>query len=122
LKGLNKWLKNRVKALKEQLSHSKTDFENLKIIYKNSSCKCANSSFCENFDFLQKKVHYLLKRVEKFSKGQSNFEIVLAFQSCAFGKADLDFNTNNKNKPFSNFFEKKQLLNHFNWLKLAFTA
>jgi len=48
--------------------------------------------------------------VDKFSKGQSNFEIVLASQKCVFGKAGLDFNPHNKKRPvskaFSSFFEK----------------
>jgi len=77
LKGLNKWLENRVKTLEEKLNNSKTDFENLEMIYKISFCKC-DSSFCENCEVLQKKVHYLLKTMDKFSKGQSNLETVLA--------------------------------------------
>ena len=109
LKGLNNWLENRVKTLEEELNHSKTDFESLEMIYKNSSCKC-DSSFCENCESLQKKVHYLLKTMDKFSKGQSNLETVLASQKCVFGKAGLGFNPNSKNKfvskPFSSFFEK----------------
>jgi len=48
--------------------------------------------------------------VDKFSKGQSNFETVLAFQKCVFGKAGLGFNPHSKqrsiSKPFSSFFEK----------------
>jgi len=62
-------LENRVKTLDEKLSHSKTDFENLEIIYKNSSCKCVDLRNCETCDSLQKKVHYLLKNVEIFSRG-----------------------------------------------------
>jgi len=77
------------------------------MIYQKSSCKCVDSRFCES---LQKKVHYLLKNVDKFSKGQSNLETVLASQNCVFGKAGLRFNPNSKNKPFSkpfsSFFEK----------------
>jgi len=78
LKGLNNWLENRGKTLEEELSHSKTDFENLEMIYQNSSCEYVDSSFCENRDSLQKKVHYLLKTVDKFSKGQSNLENFIA--------------------------------------------
>jgi len=66
LKGLNNWLKNRVKTLEEELANSKNDFENLELIYKNSSCKC-NSSFYENCESLEKKVHYLVKTVDKLS-------------------------------------------------------
>jgi len=106
LKALINWLENRAKTLEEELNHSKTDFESLEMIYKNSSCKC-DSSFCES---LQKKVHYLLKTMDKFSKGQSNLEIVLSSKKCVFGKVGLGFNPNSKNKsvskPFSSFFEK----------------
>ena len=77
--GLNKnnWLENRVKTLEEELDNTKIDFENLEIIYKNSSCKC-EALVCENCENLEKKVHYLVKTVDKLSKGQSNFESVLA--------------------------------------------
>jgi len=96
LKGLNNWLENRVKTLEEELSHSKTDFESLEMIYKNSSCKC-DSSFCENCESLEKKGHYLLKTMYKFSKGHSNLETILASKKCVFGKAGLQFNPNSKN-------------------------
>lgn len=43
-KGLNNWLENRVNTLEEQLRNVKTDFENLKIIYKKSSCSYAGTS------------------------------------------------------------------------------
>jgi len=88
LKGLNNWLKNRVKAPEEELENLKNDFENLELIYKNSSCKC-NSSFCENCESLEKKIHYVVKIVDKISKGKSNFETVLASQNCVFGKFGL---------------------------------
>jgi len=96
LKGLNNSLENRVKTLEEELNHSKTNFESLEMIYKNSSCKC-DSSFCENCVSLEKKVHYLLKTMDKFSKGQSNLETILASQKCVFGKVGLGFNPNNNN-------------------------
>ena len=47
LKGLNNSLENRVKIFEEELNHSKTDFQSLEMIYKNSFCKC-DSNFCEN--------------------------------------------------------------------------
>jgi len=78
LKGLNPWLENSVKTLEEELNNSKTDFETLEMIYPNSYYKCVDSSFCENYESIQKKVHNLVKTVDKFSKGQSNLEIVLA--------------------------------------------
>jgi len=52
-------------------------------------------------------MHYLLKTVDKFSKSQSNLEIVLDSQNCVFGKAGLGFNPKGKNKHFSCFFEKQ---------------
>jgi len=107
-------LENRVKILEEELNNSKTDFENLEMIHQNSSCKCVESSFYENCESLQKKFHYLLKTVDKFSKDQSNLETVLASQNCVFGKAKLGFNPNSKNKSvsksFSSFFEKQPIV------------
>jgi len=44
--------------------------------------------------------------MDKFSKGQSNLETVLASQNCVFGKVGLGFYPKSKNKPFSSFFEK----------------
>jgi len=85
---MNIWLENRVKSLEEELENSKTDFENLENLYKNSSYKC-DSLICEN---LEKKVHYVVKTVDKLSKGKSNFENVLASQNCVFGKTGLGFN------------------------------
>jgi len=105
LKGMNSWLENRVKTLEEELENSKTDFENLEIVYKNSFCKC-DTLFCENCENLEKKVHYLVKNVDKLSKGQSNFENVLASQNCVFGKAGLGFNPQNKQDRFSKSFSK----------------
>jgi len=94
LKGMNNWLENRVKTLEEELEKSKIDFENLEILYKNSSSKC-DTLICENCENLEKKVHYLVKTVDKLSKGKSNFENVLASQNCVFGKPGLGFNPQN---------------------------
>jgi len=87
------------------VENSKTDFENLEILYKNSSCKC-DTLICENCENLEKKVHYLVKIVDKLLKGQSNFENVLASQNCVFGKAGLGFNPQNKQDKFSKSFSK----------------
>jgi len=109
LKDLNNWLEIRVKTLEEELEHSKNDFENLEVIYKNSYCKC-NSSVCENCESLEKKIHYLVKIVDKLSKGKSNFETVLASQNCVFGKSSLGFYPQSKkngiSKPYSTITEK----------------
>jgi len=52
--------------------------------------------------------------VDKFFKGQSNFEIVLASQKRVSGKVGLGFNPNNKkisiSKHFSSFFEKQTIV------------
>ena len=105
LKGLNNWLENRVKTLEEELENSKTDFENLEMLCKNSSCKC-DSLVCENCESLEKKVHYLVKTVDRLSKGKSNFENVLASQNFVFGKAGLGFNPQSKKNEFSKSFSK----------------
>ena len=44
--------------------------------------------------------------MDKLSKGQSNFESVLASQNCVFGKSGLDFNPQNKQDRFSKSFSK----------------
>ena len=71
---------------------------------KNSSYLC-DSKVCENCKILENKVHYLVRTVDKLSKGKSNFEIVLASQKCVLGKYGLGFNPQNKkngiSKPFS---------------------
>jgi len=109
LKGLNNWHENRVKELEEELENSKTDFENLEMLYKNSSCKC-DSLVCENCESLEKKVHSLVKIVDKLSRGKSNFENVLASQNCVFGKTGLGFNPQSKfSKPFSELPEKQSI-------------
>jgi len=105
LKGLNNWLKKRVKALEEELEKSKIDFENLENHCKNSSYKC-DTLICENCENLEKKVHYLVSTVDKLSKGKSNFENVLASQNCVFGRAGLVFNPQNKQDNFSKKFSK----------------
>ena len=99
---MNNWLENRVKSLEKELENWKT---NLEILYKNSSCKC-DTLICENCENLEKKGHYLLKNVDKLSKGKSNFENVLASQNCVFGKAGLGFNPQNKQDKFSKSFSK----------------
>jgi len=89
-KSKNNWMENRVKILEEELNNSKSYFENLEMVYQNSFCKCDSTS-CENCESLQKKVHYLMKNVDKLSKGKSNFETV-------FGKSGLGFNPQSKNQ------------------------
>ena len=74
--------------------------------FKISSCKC-DTLICENCEKLEKKVHYLVDTVDKLLKGKSNFENVLASQSCAFGKAGLGFNPQNQQDKFSIFFLRK---------------
>ena len=88
------------------MEKSKSDFENLKTHCKNSSCKC-DTLICENCENLEKKVHYLVRIVDKLSKGKSNFENVLASQNCVFGRTELGFNPQNKQDKFSKNFSKQ---------------
>jgi len=101
LKGLNNWLEKRVKTLEEELEKSKNDFEKH---FKNTSHVC-DSLACENCENLEKKVHYLVRTVDKLSKGKSNFGNVLASQNCVFGRAGLGFNPQNKQDKFSKTFK-----------------
>jgi len=73
------------------------------MLYKNSSCKC-DSLVCENCESLEKKVHYIVKIVDKLSKGKSNFENVFASQNCVFGKAGLGLNRQSEQDKFSKLF------------------
>jgi len=102
------WLENRVKALEEELKNSKTDFENLEMLYKNSFCKC-DSLVCENCESLEKKVHYLVKTVDKLSKDKSNFVFLEKLNWVLIHRTS-----------FQTLFQKCQknnrLLNRNNWL------
>ena len=106
MKGLNNWLEKRVKTLVEELEKSKIDFEKLEKHCKNSSHVC-DSLVCENCENLEKKVHCLVRIVDKLSKGKSNFESVLASQNCVFGRVGLGFNPQNKQDNFSKKFLKQ---------------
>jgi len=86
--------------LENDLSNTHADFENLELIYKNSSYNC-DSSCCKICKTLQEKVLYLLKIIDIISKRKSNFENVLASQQCVFGKSGLGFNPQSKNFSFS---------------------
>jgi len=79
----------------------------LELIYKNSSYEC-DSSFCKNCESLENKIHYLVKIVDKLSKGKSNFENVLASEKCVFGKYGLGFNPESKNNGISKLFQPLQ--------------
>jgi len=72
-----------------------------------------NSKFCENCENLERKIHYLLKTVDKLTTGKSNFENVLASQNCVFGKVSLGFYPQSKengiSKPFSSVSEKQPI-------------
>jgi len=79
---------------------------------ENSSCLC-HSKACKNCKTLESKVHYLVRTVDKLSKGKSNFEDVLASQKCVFEKSGLGFNPQSKknviSKPFSKVPEKQPI-------------
>jgi len=53
-----------------------------------------------------------VKTIDIISKGKSNFEDVLASQTCVFGKSSLDFNPQSNQsgstKPFSTFTKKNR--------------
>jgi len=85
------------------LEKYKVDFENLDLIYKNSTCSC-DSKFCENCENLERKIHYLLKTMDKLTTGKSNFENVLASQNCVFGKKGLGFYPKKKGNGMSKSF------------------
>jgi len=112
LKGLNNWLENRVKTLEEELEKSKIDFKKLEMHCKNSS-HLSDSKFCKNCKTLESKIHYLVRTVDKLSKGKFNFETVLASQKCVFGKSGLGFYPQNKkngiSKPLSKVLEKQPI-------------
>ena len=72
----------------------------MKQSYERSSCK-NDSNVCENCESLEKKIHYLVKTVDKLSKGKSNFETVLASQNYVFGKSELGFNPQSKKSGVS---------------------
>ena len=75
------------------MNQSKTNLENSELVYEKSSC---DSNFCKNCESLQEKVLYLVKMIDIISKGKSNFENVLASQTCVFGKSGLGFNPQSK--------------------------
>ena len=105
-------MENRFKSLEEELSKTKEDFENLDLVYKNSSCSC-ESKVCENCENRERKIHYLLKTLDKLTTGKSNFEDVLASKKCGFGKAGLGFYPQSKgnkiSKPFTYVLEKQSV-------------
>ena len=105
-------MEKRVRTLEEEFENSINDFETLELIYKISSYE-SDSSFCINDESLENKINYLVKTVDKLSKGKSNFENVLASQRCVFGKSGLGFNPQGKNsgfsKPFSTTAEKQPI-------------
>ena len=63
--------------------------------------------YAKKCESLQEKVLYLVKIIDIISKGKSNFEDVLASQTCVFGKYGLGFNPQSKQsgctKTFFNF-------------------
>ena len=109
-------MEDKVKSLEEELRKSKEDFENLDLVYKNSSCNC-ESNICENCEIVEKNIHYLLKTLDKITTGKSNFKDVLASQKCVFGKVGLGFYHQSKknkiSKPFSHVPQKQSVKKTF---------
>ena len=118
-------MENRVKSLEEELSKTIFFFENLELVYQNSSCSCKTKA-CENYELLEKKIHYLLKTLDKLTTGKSNFEDVLASQNFAFAKVGLRFYPQSKenkiSKPFSNVSEKQSVKKSFQPIVTCFSC
>jgi len=104
LKWLNNWLGNRVKTLEEELNNSKIEFENLKMIYQKSSCKCVESRFCENFESLQKKIHYLLKMWTSFPKVNQILKLFFPCKIVILERLDWDLTQTARTDQFENPF------------------
>ena len=51
-----------------------------------------------------------MKTCAKFTRGKTNFEVVLGFQNCVFGNVGLGYNPiyKKKAKKFSSFFSKSK--------------
>ena len=68
---------------------------------------------CKNCESLQEKVLYLMKTIDVISKGKSNFENVLASQTCVFGKSGLGFNPQSEQtgctRTFPTFTQKQSV-------------
>ena len=112
LKCENNKLKMKIIVLEKDLNQSKTDLDNSNLIHEKSFCKC-DSNICKNCESLQEKVLYHVKTIDVIFKGKSNFENVLASQTCVFGKFGLGFNPQSKQsgctKPFSTFTQKQSV-------------
>jgi len=88
-------LGNKVRSLEEELNNIKNDFENLDIIYKNTSFKCVDVKTCENCDYIKMKVQYL-KNFEQVYNGAEKSRRFTS-QNYVFGKVVLGYNSNAKN-------------------------
>jgi len=113
LKGLNRWLENRVSQQELETVDLKTNFKHLEMIYSNS-VNCYEKQLaikpCENYITLKSQVKYLLKTCAKFTRGKANLEVVLSSQNCVLGKAGLGYTPINekKAKKFSSLFSKSE--------------
>lgn len=77
------------------MNKAKIDFENLKIIYKNSCCSCVEPSksikIFKSCETLQTKVHYLIKTLTKFTMGRVNLKALHRSQNCVFVKVGIGY-------------------------------
>jgi len=108
LKGLNNWLKGRVKELEDEILKLKTNFDDLEIIYKaSSSLNSSQPINSENCEALQKKVNYLVTTASKLLMGTSNVNAILGFQNCVFEKAGIGYQIGfqGKEKKYNSFFK-----------------
>ena len=107
---LNNRLKGLNTGLKIESRHLKKNWKIQKLILKILNCiaiillACVTQKLVKIVKLLRVK-SYLVRTMDKLSKGKSNFETVLASQKCAFGKFGLGFNPQSKkigiSKPFS---------------------
>jgi len=104
---MNSWLENRVKTLEEELEISKIDFENLEIVYKNSSCKC-DTLICENCENLERKVHYLVKTVDSFPKVNPTLRMSWHLKIVFLEKMDWALTHKTSKIDFQSHFRKCQ--------------
>jgi len=106
-KGLNNWLEKRVSDLEEENRVLKEDFENLEMIYENSSSdiceKQVKNQICETCEVLKNKVNDLMKTIVRLTCGINdlNAQRVFEKESLTFEKK---FKKKNKvRKGFHNY-------------------
>ena len=104
-------MEGRIKELEDEVLKLKIDFDHIGMIYKASSKFDSSKPLnCENCNFLQKKVNYLITTASKLSMGTTNLSAILGSQNCVFEKAGIGYQTDfqGKQKKFSSFFKSNE--------------